>query len=249
VLLVVSRSCTQVTVGRTSDDRAAAALGEQRAIDGTGQFANIGRVNKNTAPATVDWVIPEGKPDWLVGTGALPAERHLVWWSTTVATVAVVAATVHADPVWTWWQWLLVLAVAIDVAGGVPANMLATAKRQYHGAPTAPATARERLLRNPVAFSALHLHPFALTVALPDSHLMWASAWYLVCLAGTAAVVATPLYLHRPLAAAIATSTFVAVPLIDAPDGLSWLGPLLVLKLVVAHAVREEPYRPAAVSG
>jgi hypothetical protein len=34
-------------------------------------------------------------------------------------------------------------------------------------------------------------------------------------------------------------------PSIPAPDGLAWFPVVLLLKLVVAHAVREEPYRPA----
>ena len=49
-------------------------------------------------------------------------------------------------------------------------------------------------------------------------------------------------------ALAIATVALISAPLVDAPDGLAWLGPVLVLKLVAAHAVREEPYRPAAVT-
>ena len=64
-------------------------------------------------------------------------------------------------------------------------------------------------------------------------------------LGGTVAVVAAPLYLRRPLAAAITTVAFIGAPLVDAPGALAWLGPVLVLKLVAAHAVREEPYRPA----
>lgn len=203
-------------------------------------------MSKNVA--IVDWSVPDGEYDWLLGAGALPSERRLVWWSTAVATVAVVASAVLADVGWSWWQWLVVLAVAVDVAGGVPANMLATAKRQYHGEVRGEPSLGERVLRSPVAFSTLHVHPVALALVLPGSHLWWAVAWYLTCLLGTAAVMATPLYLHRPTAAAVATSALIAVPLLDSPPGLAWLGPLLLLKLVVAHAVREEPYRPVAAA-
>ncbi len=55
--------------------------------------------------------------------------------------------------------------------------------------------------------------------------------------------------LRRPLAVAIATVVLISAPPVDAPDGLAWLDPVLVLKLVAAHAVREEPYRPEAVLG
>jgi hypothetical protein len=37
----------------------------------------------------------------------------------------------------------------------------------------------------------------------------------------------------------------IAAPLVAAPAGLTWFSPVLVLELVAAHAVREEPYRPA----
>jgi hypothetical protein len=57
-------------------------------------------------------------------------------------------------------------------------------------------------------------------------------------------VIATPLYLKRPvsltlLCVALLASIYIITPV----PGLEWLPPFLFLKLVVAHIVREEPYR------
>jgi hypothetical protein len=202
----------------------------------------------NLPPGThVDWTLPPGEPDWLLGTGADHAERWVVWAGTAVAVAALVTAAAGQDPAWQWWQWALVLALTMDVAGGVPANSLATAKRFYHSSAPQDLPMIQRVLLSHIGFSAAHLHPFAVTLALPDASLRWAAAWYVVALMGTVAVVRVPLYLRRPVAAAWTTAAVIGAPLVAAPVGLAWLGPILVLKLVAAHAVREEPYRPAPV--
>lgn len=207
-----------------------------------GQF---GLVTNSCQEVTVDWTLPGGRPDWLLGTGAVPAERLLVWTATAVSAGALVAVAAVQDVAWSWWQWALVLVLTVDVAGGVPANALGSAKRLYHSPAPAGLPLPQRALRSHVGFAALHVHPFLLAALLPDGTWAWAGAWYLLSLGGTAAVVAVPLYLRRPLAAAIGTVALIAAPLVAAPAGLAWLGPVLVLKLVAAHAVREEPYRPA----
>ncbi|MGY1770823.1 hypothetical protein [Blastococcus sp. SYSU D00813] len=194
----------------------------------------------------VDWALPAGRTDWLLGSGAVPAERRLVWGATAASAGLLVVAASGQGVAWSWWQWALVLVLTVDVAGGVPANALGSAKRLYHSPTPAGTSAAQRLVRSHVAFTSLHVHPFLLVAVLPDGTWWWAGAWYLLCLGGTAAIVGVPLYLRRPLAAAIATVALIAAPLVEAPAGLAWLGPVLVLKLVVAHAVREEPYRPAA---
>ncbi|MBM7807497.1 hypothetical protein JOD57_003334 [Geodermatophilus bullaregiensis] len=198
--------------------------------------------------AVVDWVVPAGRPDWLLGTGAVRAERWSVWAAAGLATGAVVGVAVVQDVPWQWWQWLVVLALTVDVAGGVPANALGTAKRLYHSPAPADLPPVRRFLRSPTGFSALHLHPFAVAALLPGASWTWALAWYLLCLAGTVLVVRAPLYLRRPLAAAVVTVALTGAPLVAAPAGLGWFGPLLVVKLVAAHAVREEPYRPAGAA-
>ena len=198
--------------------------------------------------APIDWAVPDGSPDWLFGTGAVHAERRMVWVASAVATASLVAVAAAQGVGWSWWQWPLVLVLTVDVAGGVVANALGSAKRFYHS-PVPPGLPRlQRVVRDHVGFAAVHVHPFVVAALLPDATWSWAATWYLVGLAGTAAVVCVPLYLRRPLAAAVVTVAVIVAPLVDAPAGLAWLGPVLVLKLVAAHGVREEPYRPAAVA-
>lgn len=178
-----------------------------------------------------------------MGTGATASERSVVW-AVTAACVALVTATALASNVsWNWWQWGLVFFLAVDVGGGVTANALSPAKRLYHTPSPSRAPFPHRVLRNPVGFSALHIHPFGLLL-LPDVGLGWAAAWYSACLAGTVALTVAPVYLQRPMAFALATVVVVVLPVADSPAGLGWLGPAMFLKLVLAHAVREEPYRP-----
>jgi hypothetical protein len=198
------------------------------------------------AAVPVDWVVPPGPRDWLLGTGATRGERVVVW-ATTALCVAALVVTVPAS--WSWLAWLVVLLVTLDVTGGVAANALGSAKRLYHAPLDPPVTRLDRVLHDHLAFTAMHVHPFVLAVAVPDASWVWALWWYLVPLGGVVLVRSVPVYLQRPVALGVAAVALVAAPLVDAPEGLAWFGPVMVLKLVVAHAVREEPYRPAPRPG
>lgn len=195
------------------------------------------------APGTViDWTRPAGKPDWLMGTGTTSRERLLVW---AITGVGLVAGIWLGSDQWHWWQWAVVVFLVVDVVGGVTANALSTAKRQYHGPSPAHLTGAGRVLRSSRLFTLAHLHPFLVAIALPDATWTWALYWYLGCLAAVLLVHAVPLYLQRPTAFAALTALLMVAPAVAAPEGLMWFGPVLAVKLVAAHAVREEPYRPA----
>lgn len=195
-----------------------------------------------TRTAPVDWTVPPGPRDWLFGTGATRAERGVVW-ATTALAVGVLVLTAPDD--WSWLTWVVVLLVALDVTGGVAANALGSAKRLYHAPLAPPVTRLDRVLHDHVAFTALHVHPFVLAAVVPEATWVWALWWYLVPLAGVIVVRSVPAYLERPVALGFAAVALVAAPIAGTPEGLAWFGPVMVLKLVVAHAVREEPYRPA----
>lgn len=184
-----------------------------------------------------------GRRDWAFGTGATATERRLVWSTAAVGVAAVVWAAETAGVRWAWWQWALVALVTVDVVGGVVANSLGSAKRFYHGPAPQGAGAVQQVLHHPVGFATAHVHPFVLVPALGGSW-AWAVGVYVTCLAGVALVTMLPRHLQRPAAFAIATLALLAAPSAPSPDGLAWFGPVLVLKLVVAHAVPEEPYRP-----
>jgi hypothetical protein len=192
----------------------------------------------------VDWTLPPGRVDWLTGSGATRGEQAAVWAVALAALGVVVAAAQREGTAWSWWQWLLVGALVLDVVGGVVANALGTAKRLYHGPVPAGAGPVGRFVHHHVRFTALHVHPLVLVPLLPGATLTWALTWYVTCLAGVALVTRLPLHLQRPAALGVLAIALVLAPVVAAPDSLAWFGPVLVAKLVVAHAVREEPYRP-----
>jgi hypothetical protein len=58
-------------------------------------------------------------------------------------------------------------------------------------------------------------------------------------------VLKNPLYLRRPLAFGLLAFSFLLnTYALEPTPGLEWFVPFLLLKLVVAHLLREEPYRP-----
>lgn len=179
--------------------------------------------------------------NWLFGRDATRGERVLVFAVATAA-VALVLSTAHGKLDWHPWQQAIVALLTIDIAGGVSANMLGSAKLQYHG-DTHDNRRTVRLLRRSDVFAAAHVQPFVLALAGLGAW-TWAALWYAIALAGTIVVTQLPLHLRRPAAGGIVALAIIYGADQTAPPGLTWFGPLMVLKLVLAHAVPEEPYRP-----
>lgn len=197
-------------------------------------------------PSAIDWTPPDAPPDGLYGSGARREEKALVLATAGVGTAAVLASVHLGSPgAWAAWQYLVAAVVAFDLLGGVVANGLNTAKRDHFG-PEAPsgATRTGRLLRRPVLFAALHVQPVAVGLLFPGADPWWGPAWYAATLAAVVAVRRAPLYLQRPVALAACVGVAVLGPLATAPTGFAWLPVVMVLKLALAHAVQEEPYRP-----
>lgn len=193
----------------------------------------------------VDWTVPKGAPSSLFGAGALREEKAL---ALTTAVVGTGAVLVHAGVTgvgWTSWQYVLAAVIALDLLGGVVANGLNSAKRA-HFASQHPAgrSGAARLTRRPVLFAALHLQPVAVGLLFPGAGVWWGTAWYLAVLASVVAVRLAPLYLQRPVALGLCVAAVLASAMLHAPAGFAWLPVVMVLKLPLAHAVQEEPYRP-----
>lgn len=53
-----------------------------------------------------------------------------------------------------------------------------------------------------------------------------------------------PLYLQRPVALMIVMLSIIVAQITPSPAGLEWLALIFMIKLVLSHGVREEPYRP-----
>ena len=197
--------------------------------------------------ARVDWRPPAGKGDGIFGAGATTAEMTLANAVALLGAVIVVAAGLVTRVDWNAILYVVAAVIAFDVVGGVVANGLNSAKRDHHGPPSATAdTAFGRLVKLPVVFTALHIHPIIVGTFYPPHLWWWGPIWYLIILSATVTVRAVPLYLERPTAlgwCAIVTMAAVYTP---APQMWGWLPVMLALKLVLAHAVQEEPYRPVA---
>jgi len=188
----------------------------------------------------------DGRPNWLFGTDATSAERGLTWVASLLGIVlGIFAWWFLARAEWNWWQVGLVCLVGFDVLGGAVANASSAIKRTYGTQPSTGPTRKSRLLRSSIAFTALHVHPIVLSLLLPDVGLGWGIGWYLTTLASVVIVTKSPLYLRRPIAMICFVTLVGASSFAGAPLAIAWFLPIFLAKLVLAHAVREEPYRPA----
>ncbi|MEX5270263.1 hypothetical protein [Kocuria sabuli] len=203
-----------------------------------------------TTPSRVDWSLPAGRPNALYGTGARAEEKVLVHLTGISATVVVVGHVVLTTGTsWMLWQYVVAAVLVFDLAGGVVANGLNSAKRDHH-APRGQEDEHgvDRMLRKPVLFTALHIHPVVVGMVFPGGSRWWGPGVYVAVLAAVILVRCCPLYLQRPMALFACSLTAVIAPLTTAPEGFSWLLPIMVLKLALAHAVQEEPYRPVTAA-
>ncbi|MEV7230696.1 hypothetical protein AB0M79_27280 [Polymorphospora sp. NPDC051019] len=182
-----------------------------------------------------------GAGGWLFGPGATRAEQVFAWLAAAAGLAAVGVAALDLD--WSWWQVLVAAVLVVDLAGGVVANGLDSAKRFYHGPPPAHLRATGRFLHHPVGFAAVHVQPIAIGLLFAGGVWWWGTLWWAVALAGTVLVNRLPAHLARPAALLVVTGTVFAAPAVPGPDGFWWLPAVLTLKLVLAHAVPEGPRR------
>ncbi|MFQ5342951.1 MAG: hypothetical protein ACE5F6_15545 [Anaerolineae bacterium] len=200
----------------------------------------------------IRWTPPEPRPglagawDRFIGPGATPAENWLIVGSAVVGGLALPLYTIFKGLGWSPVQLVVAGLIAADLAGGVAANTASPAKRWYHR----PGQGFTQHL----TFVAVHVGYILLIAWLfhaPARSFFWGVFGYLI--AASLITLASPLYLQRPVAAlvycgAILLNSYVLTP----PAGWEWFVPLLFMKLVVGHLVKEAPFRPephaAAVS-
>jgi hypothetical protein len=162
------------------------------------------------------------------------------------AVVAGVALPVYAvlrGLGWTVIQLVVGGLVAADLAGGVVANAAGPAKAWYHR----PGQGFWQHL----GFVAVHIIDIALVAGLFRG-MDWAYAGgvYGYLLLATIVVLRVPLYLQRPVALLLyGGAILLDVYLFPATAGMEWFVPVLFLKLLVAHVLREAPFRPPSAQG
>jgi hypothetical protein len=186
-----------------------------------------------------------GKPDALMGTGATRAEKTIAYLSGLLVPLALVLLGLKGIVHWVWWQWIIALAIGADISAGAVANALNSCKRFYHS-PIQPGEEKYRSIKNPILFSAMHVYPLIIWLAFDRTNWIFGIVWYTLLVLCAWLVGQVPLYLQRPAAVMLIVFVLLAnAYLIQSIPGFEWLAPLLFIKIILGHAVREEPYRPA----
>ena len=180
----------------------------------------------------------KGQLDRLIGPGATPAEIVLQLVPSVGAAIAapLYALTLTID--WTPWQLGVIAILGFDLVGGILTNATAAAKRWYHR----PGQG----WRQHMAFVCIHLFHIGLVALLfrgGDGLFFATVSSYLLLAAGL--ILASPLYLQRPIALGLYGLALVCDRYCLAPTpGLEWFLPLFFLKLLVSHLLNETAYRP-----
>lgn len=164
----------------------------------------------------------------LIGPHASTAELALSWGAAFAAAFA--QAVVGGALGWTATQIAVAVAFAFDVGGGVVVNSTRSGSAFW--------SRPER--RGRAVFYAGHLHPLVVAALWPDYPLRAALGTWAGVMLAAAIVTHTPRGLQRPVAALLTGLGVAAMALAPMPPGLAWLGPLLLLKLIVGHAVPPE---------
>ncbi|WP_291328169.1 hypothetical protein [Desulfovibrio sp. UCD-KL4C] len=192
----------------------------------------------------IDWELPEfrsgfyGIIDKLIGPGATPAEKKLQLYIPPLAGLFVVVQNYISQFDWSITQQLIAFLIAFDIAGGVITNSTSSAKRWFH---------REgQGFKEHMSFVLLHFSQIALVnIFFMKFSLIWIGAVGGFLLLACALILQTPLYLRRTVALMFyAISVLLSLYVFASPVHLEWFLPLLYLKLLVSHILREEPYRP-----
>ncbi|MCF4099418.1 hypothetical protein [Maritalea mediterranea] len=193
----------------------------------------------------IDWEPPaprrglSGSWDKFVGPGATNAEEIVQLGLGAVIALALIGLFwqgATADHM--IWHWVFVVVLALDIGGGIVTNATSAAKRWYHRKGHGK---RQHFLF--VCAHLLHLGLAALLFAAQPMVFFAVAAGSL--LLGTLIILFTPLYLQRPVAFGVATLFMLLsfVPEMALPN-LNWLLPLLALKLLLGHLVKEAPFQP-----
>jgi hypothetical protein len=180
----------------------------------------------------------KGQLDRLIGPGATPAELVLQLVPPVGAAIAApfYASTLSID--WSFWQLGLIAILGFDLVGGVLTNATAAAKRWYHR----PAQGWRQHMGF-VCVHFIHIGLVALLLRGGDGLFFAGVSSYLLLAAGL--ILASPLYLQRPVALGLYGLALLGDRYLFVPTpGLEWFLPLLFLKLLVSHLLKETTYRP-----
>lgn len=193
----------------------------------------------------IDWHPPRPRQGWLgrwdafIGPGATAAEEWLQLLGGLILAALVSLCFVLRFPFSpSLAQVIVVFLLAFDLSGGIVTNATAPAKRWYHRP--------SQGLRQHLTFVLPHgIHLVLVAWLFPGSPWWWFPLFYGHLVGATLLILAVPLYLQRPVAFLCYAWVIVLNILIGSPPGLEWVVPLLFLKLLLSHLLKEAPFRPA----
>jgi len=191
--------------------------------------------------ALIDWRC-SGAFSFTTGFGATKAESAIANYAAVIAPIMMYFLYwQHLS--WTTLQIVVASLLALDMVGGVLTNSLGSMKRFLHTDQPLALNKLGQLVGSKFLFPAIHLQLFAVPLCF-DTAWFYAFFWYGVMMASILLIHLVPMYLHRPVALLMVILSIIIAPAISSPIGLEWLAPIFIIKLVLSHGVREEPYRP-----
>jgi len=193
----------------------------------------------------IDWNY-SGPPEPWMGTGATRSERLLATSAGLLVPLILVYFAASGYVTWPWWEFLIAGLIGADVGAGAVANALNSCKRFYHSPVKNEESGLTALAQQPMFFAAFHIYPLLAGIIFGPWDLYYGFVWYMAMLASGLLILRAPLYLRRPAAVMlVCTAILINAYLLPCPRGFEWLVPLLFIKILLGHMVREEPYRPA----
>ncbi len=186
----------------------------------------------------IDWNYPEPRKglDKFIGPGATKAEIILQFTLAGLFGIGIVAYSFCAKFGWTWWQYLIGFLIAMDMSGGILTNATSSAKRWYH---------REGVgFKTHFGFVLIHLLQIVIiSWAFMDFDIAYILITYGYLVGGSLIILQTKHYLQRPVALFLVAVGFViSLYALGAAPGVEWFAPMLFLKIMVSHLLKEEPY-------
>ncbi|SEF40965.1 hypothetical protein [Vibrio hangzhouensis] len=192
----------------------------------------------NDAP--INWEC-KGKFNFTTGYGATKTESAIANYASFLAPLILYFFS-WKELDWNVLQITVASILTLDIIGGVLTNSLSSMKRYLYTNNDLDVNWLGKLVGSKFLFPAVHFQLFAIPLCF-DIAWSYAFFWYGIMMTSIIFIHLIPLYLHRPVALLIVMLSIILAQLTSSPVGLEWMAPIFIIKLVLSHAVREEPYR------
>ncbi len=184
----------------------------------------------------------EGKTDVINGTGAYFEERVLGYSGAAIVTVLMLYLQFTGYTDWTWWQLLIASYISFDLGGGFMSNSLNSVIRFYETPYKEGEGKSAKYLKNDWIYNGMHFHPLIVGLVF-NNDWVYAIGWQVIFFGSLAVVAITPQYLKRPISRLLTLlAIIISLYFLQSVPGFEWFIPLIFIKMVMGHMVREEPY-------